>query len=106
MEGDNRPLSEIFAIVGEQWTDADAAASLLEDCQGAFLAERMLLCGDMAVSRAEMLVKASAEWRDYVVKKVDARKKANRLKVQLEQVRMRHREWIGQDANERMAARL
>lgn len=103
---DNRPLSEIFSEIAESWVDADAAASLLEDCKSAVLAEKMLVYADLAVSKAEMMVKGSPEWRDYIEKTVAARKRANLLKVQLETIRMRYGEWNSQAANERVQARL
>src|SRR5260370_42627632 len=93
---DNRPLSEFFEEVAEQWVDADAAASLLEDCKSAFLAERMLLHSDLPVNRAEGLVKSSPEWKDYVEKTVAARRLANLYKLKIEALRMRFSEWQSQ----------
>lgn len=103
---DIRPLSEIFEEIAEKWVDYDSAANLLEDCKSAFLAERMLLYADMPVNRAETIVKGSAEWKDYVERAVDARKKANLYKVKMETLRMRFTEWNSQEANERMKAKL
>lgn len=103
---DVRPLSEIYEEIAEQWVDYDAAANLLEDCKSAFLSERMLLHSDLPVNRAETMVKASPEWKEYVEKTVEARRKANLYKVKLETVKMRHSEWVAQDANQRMAAKL
>src|SRR5262245_45079932 len=103
---DNRPLSELFEDIAEQWVDADAAANLLEDCKSAFLAEQMQNYVELPVNRAEGLVKASAEWKDYVEKTVRARKLANLYKVKMETLRMRFQEWSSQEANERIKARL
>lgn len=103
---DNRPLSEIYSEIGASWVDADAAANLLEDCKSAFLSQKMLLHPDVAVNKAEMLVKGSREWEDYIHKTVAARKRANLLKVQMETIRMRFSEWQSQEANERVQARL
>ena len=102
----NRPLSEIYSEVAAQWVDADAAANLLEGCKSAFLAEKMQLHGSLPVTKAESLVKASPEWRDYVEKAVAARKLANKFRVQMEQVKMRFQEWSSEEANERTKARL
>lgn len=103
---DNLPWSEQFRIVAKQWVDADAAASLLEDTKSAVLAERMQAHADLAVNRAEQIVKSSPEWRDHVEKMVSARKQANRLKVQMEYLRMKFSEWQSHEATKRTEARL
>lgn len=103
---DNRPLSEIYAEIAEAWVDADAAASLLEDTRSAYLSQRMLMYGDIAVSKAEASVKATPAWKDYVEKTIAARKRANLLKVQMETIRMRFQEYVSQEANNRTQARL
>jgi gamma-glutamyltranspeptidase len=103
---DNLPLSEQFRIVAKKWNDADAAASILEETKTAVFAQRQLALGDMAVNRAEMLVKASPEWAEHIEKIVNARTEANRLKLQVEYIKMRHREWISADANMRAEMKL
>lgn len=108
MIGDNRPLSELYSEIGDQWADADAAATLLEDLKSAFLSQKMqdhIACG-LAVSKAEAAVKASQEWNDYVIKATTARKNANKLRVKLEVIKMRSWENTNQEANNRMASRI
>lgn len=102
----NKPLSEQYAAIAEAWVDADAAANLLEDCKSAFLSQKMQLMAGQPLNRAEALVKSSPEWRDYIEKMVNARKQANLLKVQMETLRMRHSEWMSEDANNRIQSRL
>lgn len=102
----NLPWSEQFRIVAKQWVDADAAASILEDTKSSILSQKMLALGDMAVNKAEATVKASPEWRDHVVEMVEARKSANRLKVQMEYLRMKFSEWQSHEATKRTEARL
>lgn len=102
----NLPWSEQFRIVAKQWVDADAAAALLEDTKSAVLSERMQSLGDMPVSKAEAIVKASPEWRDFIAGMVSARKTANRLKVQMEYLRMKFQEWSSENANRRAEMRL
>jgi hypothetical protein len=102
----NLPLSEQFRIVAKQWVDADAAANILEDTKSAVLAERMLALGDMPVSRAEMQVKASKDWQDWVHAICAARQKANRLKVQMEYIRMQSTEWSSFEATKRAEMKL
>lgn len=102
----NLPLSEQFRVVAKQWVDADAAANILEDTKSAVLAERMVALGDMPVSKAEMQVKASKEWREHVETIGAARKEANKLKVQLEYIRMQSMEWQSENATKRAEMRL
>lgn len=103
---DNMPLSEQYRIVAKKWVDADAAANLLEETKSAVLARRMAALGDMPVSKAEMTVKASAEWADYIEKMVNARKQAALLKAQLEFLRMRFQEWNSAEASKRAEMKL
>lgn len=102
----NLPWSEQYRIVSKQWVDADAAASILEDTKSAVMAERVVALGDMAVNKAEATVKASPEWRQHVEAVVNARRAANRLKVQLEYLRMKFSEWQSHEATKRTEARL
>lgn len=103
---DNLPLSEQFRIVAKSWVDAEAAASLLEDTKSAFLSQKMAALGDMPVSRAELQVKSSDEWKFYVEQMIEARKNANRLKVQLEYIRMKSSEWQSAEATKRAEMKL
>ena len=102
----NLPWSEQFRIVAKSWVDAEAAASLLEDTKSAVLAEKMLALGDMPVSKAEMIVKGSQEWRDQLQSISLNRQVANRLKVQMEYIRMKFMEWQSQNATKRAEMRL
>jgi len=60
----------------------------------------------MAVSKAEMQVKASSEWSDYIGKMVRAREQASLLKAQLEFIRMKFSEWQSAEASKRAEMRL
>ena len=102
----NLPLSEQYRVIAKKWVDADAAANLLEETKSAFLAKLMAQQGDMPVSRAEMNVKASPEWTDYVTKMVRAREQAALLKAQLEFIRMRFSEWQSMEATKRAEMKL
>lgn len=101
-----RPISEEYRIVAKQYVDADAAASLLEELKTATLSQKMQALGDMPVSRAEMQVKASQDWTGYVERMIEARKLANRLKVQLEYIRMKFSEAQSAEATARAERRL
>jgi hypothetical protein len=101
-----RPLSEQYRLIARKFVDADAAANLLEETKSAVLAQMMVAKGDMPVSRAEMLVKASEDWDKHIKKMVEARKEANLLKLQLEYIRLRHSEWMSENANQRAERRM
>jgi hypothetical protein len=100
------PVSEQYRIVAKRWVDADAAASLLEESKSSFLAKMMTELGDMPVSRAEMNVKSSVEWQEYIKSMVEARQKAALLKVQLEYIRMRFSEEQSYEATKRAEMKL
>lgn len=102
----DRPLSEEYRLAAKQWVEKEAAASLLEETKSAVLAEHMAILGDLPVSRAEMQVKASAEWREFVETMVDARREANLAKVRLEWVRLKHAEQQSAEASRRAEMRL
>ena len=103
---DNAPISEQYRLIAKKYVDADSAANMLEECKGAMLAKMMSARGDIAVSKAEMLVKASDEWSDYIGKMVRAREQAALLKAQLEFIRMRFAEWQSAEASKRAEMRL
>jgi hypothetical protein len=102
----NLSWSEQYRIVAKQWNDANAAADLLKETKDAMLSQMMLKQGDMPVSRAEMIVKASQEWTDFIKSMVEARREANYLKVKKEYVRMKFMEYLSENANKREEMRL
>lgn len=103
---DNQPWSEQYRIAGRKWVELDAAATLLEECKSAVLAQRMATLGDVPVTHAERTVKASREWEDFVTKMVKAREQANLAKVELEFIRMKAWEENSENANKRAEMRL
>lgn len=103
---DDLPISEQFRVVAKKWVDADSAASMLEDTKSSFLSQKMQEQGDMPVSKAEMTVKASSDWKEFVVNTVNARKSANLLKVQLDYLRMKAAEQSSAEATRRAEMKL
>ncbi len=99
-------ISEQFRIAAKDWVEKDSAANMLEESKSAFLSQRMASLGDMPVSKAELQVKASPEWSEYVSSMVDARKAANMSKVKCEYIRMRFSEWQSAEATARAERRL
>ncbi len=105
----NLPISEQYAEAAAQWVDADAAADILETTKSAVLAEMMgraMTDGAKSIAAAEQIVKATPEWRDHVIKIVEARREANHHKVTLEYLRMKFQEFMSQEANARIEVRL
>jgi hypothetical protein len=99
-------LSEQFRLAAKDYVDADNAASLLEEMKSATLSQMMSEHGDIPVSRAEMNVKSSQEWSDYIRSMVGARTKANELKFKLEWLRMRFSEQQSAQATARAEMKL
>jgi hypothetical protein len=79
---------------------------MLEEGKSAFLSQKMIRLGDVPVSRAELTVKASPEWADYIKKMVRAREQANLARIEAEFLKMRFTEWQAQDANQRQELRM
>jgi hypothetical protein len=98
--------SEQYRLAAKAWVAADAAANILEESKSAVLSQRQLALGDMPVSRAEMQVKASEEWHDYITKMVQAREAANLAKVRCEYLRMKFQEWSSREASARAERRV
>lgn len=103
---EDKPLSEQFRIVAKKWVAADSAANLREETKSAVLARMMSAQGDMPVNRAELNVKSSEEWFEFVTNMVKAREEAALLKVQMEYIRMRFNEWQSHAANRRAEMKL
>lgn len=106
MNAHNRPISEQFRLVAKQWVDADNAARMLEESKTAVLSQRMAQLGDVPVSHAEREVKSSQEWQDWIKGMVEARTRANLLKVQLEYIRMQFNEAQSFEATKRAEMKL
>lgn len=96
-----RPISEEFRLAAKEWVEADKAANLLEETKTAVLSQMMLKQGDVPVSRAEMHVKASSQWSEFIASMVEARSAANLARVKMKWIEMRFAEWNSKDANAR-----
>lgn len=96
MPDHERSITEEFRIVANQFVEADGAASLMEEMKSTQLAQMktrlMESEGDMSDAKAERVVKSGEDWPAYIEKMVENRTKANKLRLQLEWIRMRERE--------------
>jgi DNA polymerase III gamma/tau subunit len=107
---DNHPISEQYRSAAILWVDADAAANLLEETKSAIFADMVakLISENikLAINRAEVLVKSSPEWREFVTQMVEHRRQANLHKVQMDYLRMKFSEQQSIEATHRAEARL
>lgn len=103
---DNLPFSEQYRLAAIDWVDKEAAATLLEDTKSSVMAQRQAMLGDIAVNKAEQIVKASRDWSDHIAKIVEARKAANLAKVNLEVIRMKFTEQQSYDATRRAEMKM
>jgi|694.fasta_scaffold28940_12 hypothetical protein len=101
-----RPLSEEYLQVAEQWVAHDSAARLLEEGKSAYLSQRMMAQDAPSIAKAEMQVKASEDWSQYIKRMCKARDLANLSKVRMDYIRMRFSEHQSDAATERAASRL
>lgn len=81
---DPKHLVERLRLAGEEWSDLDAAANLLEETRSTTLARIMTEWADVSVAKAEMLAKADMRYVQHVKDMVEARRMANRAKVRWE----------------------
>lgn len=100
------PISEQYRLAAMDWVAMDAASRMLEEGKTTYLAQQKARLGDMPDSKAEKLVKSSPEWADYIKKMVNAKTAANRQKVELDFLRMRHMERTSEEANARSERKL
>lgn len=106
MDEDRQLWSEKFRIAAKDYVAKEAAASILEETKSAVLSQKMMALGDMPVSRAEMQVKASLDWTEFVTNMVKAREESNLAKVKLEYTRMKFSEQQSAEATARAESRL
>lgn len=100
------PLSEEFRLAGNDWAEKEYTASLMEDTKSSLLAQKVAALGDMAVNKAENIVKSSGEWRHYIEQIVKARKDANLAKVHMEFTKLKYHEAQSREATARAESRL
>jgi hypothetical protein len=80
-------IAERMRLAGEDWSDKDAAASLLEEARKSVLAELMNQAQGQSMAAKESEALASPEYREHVESMVIARKEANRAKVKYDTAR-------------------
>lgn len=99
-------LSKKFWECSKSFLEHNKAASFLEEMKSATLSQMMMKLGDMPVSKAEMMVKASPEWAEYLKLMTESRASANEAKLQMEYLRMRLSEQMSKEATDRAEMKL
>lgn len=107
----NQPLSEQFRLKALQWVEADKIASIMEEMKSVRLAQHIQNMfretkGKLTHAEAERTVKANPKWEQEIRDMVAARTNANRLKVELEALRIQHAENQSFEANRRAEMKL
>lgn len=110
MPESEQSIAERFRLAGEEWTDLDAAATLLEEMKTTTL-EKMKTdyiqeYGHMADNKAERIVKSGKNWKDYIHRMCAARAAANRAKMQIEYLRVLERQMDRQEWLQRSERRM
>lgn len=77
-----------FLQAGTEWSDLDAAATLLEETKHSVLSECKLLSAEKSDAARETEARASGRYQQFVTEMVEARRLANRAKVRMEGVRL------------------
>jgi hypothetical protein len=107
---EDRPISSRYYEVAKLWADLDAAAHIQEELKSTVLEQKKteLIKANpgLAENKAERIVKSSKDWEAYIRKACDARGAANLLKQRMKYWEMRHREWVGANADARAELRL
>lgn len=69
---------------GADWADKNAGAELLEESKKSLRAELAIraLIEAKTLGKAELIAESSSEYRDHIKAMVEARRKANRARVQ------------------------
>jgi len=100
------PVSEQYRLAALEWVDLDNAARMLDEGKSAFIAQRIADEGDIPHSKADRIVRASDAYSDYIKSMVRAKTAANRARVELDYLKMRHMEHTSAEANARSERKL
>jgi hypothetical protein len=102
--------SENYRIVAREWVAADAAARLLEENRKIVFSQMTLNVifshEKIPISRAEMEVLASEQWKEYVKNMVESRTNSNFLRAKMKYVEMQAAERNSAEAAARLERKL
>ena len=96
-----QPLSEQYRIAAKEYVKAKSISDLADALKPTRFAELMQAHADVAVSRAELAVRASQEWKDHVASVVAASEAADMARHKVKWSEMKFQEWVMQTAHSR-----
>lgn len=102
----SRPISEIWRAAANNWVEEDAAARLLEETKSSVFSQYCLAEGNIPVNKAEMNVRASDKWKEFLSRMVTAKTRANKAKVEKDYLEMKSWEARSKEATDRLEAKL
>ena len=85
---DSERIYESIIKAGEDWADAEGAASLLEETRKSVLAKLMAESAIASLGGKEMMALADPEYRQFVEGMVHARKFANKARVRYDSAKV------------------
>jgi len=88
MELDPDKVYDALVRAGESWSDAEAAASLLEETRKSVLAKIMNESAVASIAGKEMQALASEEYQEFVDGMVKARAAANKARVRYDSAKV------------------
>ena len=83
---DPNEIHRRFVKLGEEWSDKEAAASLLEESRRSVRAEIMRQSNEKTIAAAEAFAEASIRYKEHVISMVEARRAANKAHVNFKAV--------------------
>jgi hypothetical protein len=88
MSLDPNEIHRRFVQLGEDWSDKEAGASLLEETRRSVRAEIMRQSNEKTVAAAEVFAEATIRYKEHIASMVEARRVANRAHVNFKAVQM------------------
>lgn len=100
-----RPIEEQWRIAAGLWVEADELARAYDERKSIYIAEQKnALCkfdAKLSDAAAERRVRASEKYEDFITQMVEAKTKANKLRVQMDYLKMKHEKWRSLNAKNR-----
>lgn len=84
---DPNEIAERMRLAGEDWSDKDAAANLLEETKKSVLAELINNADGSSMAAKESQAQADPAYKLHLTNMVNARKEANRARVKYDSAR-------------------
>lgn len=99
-------LSELYRIAAKEYVELESAANALEQTKSANFSQMVVALGEGPITRLEHQARASSQWLQFLHHMIRARKDANLKEVEVEWIRMRHKEQLSEEFNARAERHL